>query len=137
MPSIADNSPNTVYECLERGLPFIASNVGGIPELISSKDRVRVLFEPTPAGIAAALIGFAPRFAAAAWAFLAGFLLLSLVGSALRWNQAILDVSPFTHLARLPGGTFTVTPVIWLVLIALVAAAAGITALRRRDMPVG
>jgi len=89
------------------------------------------------AGIAAVLIGFVPRFAAAAWAVLAGFLVLSLVGSALQWNQVVLDVSPFTHLARLPGGTFTVTPVIWLVLIAVVAGMAGVTALRRRDMPVG
>ena len=103
-----------------------------VPAALAQLPAVWVL-----AGIAAALIGFAPRFAAAAWAFLAGFLLLSLVGSALQWNQAVLDVSPFTHLARLPGGTFTVTPVIWLVLIAAVAAGAGVVALRRRDMPVG
>ena len=89
------------------------------------------------AGITAVLIGFVPRFAAAAWAVLAGFLVLSLVGSALQWNQVVLDVSPFTHLARLPGGTFTVAPVIWLSLVAAVGAVAGVTALRRRDMPVG
>ncbi len=88
------------------------------------------------AGIAAALIGFAPRFAAGAWAFLAGFLVLSLVGSALQWNEVVLDISPFTHLPRLPGGTFSVAPVIWLVLIAVVAGAAGLTGLRRRGMPV-
>ncbi len=55
MPSLEDNSPNTVYECLERGIPFIASRVGGIGELVASEDRVRVLFEPTPEGIAEAL----------------------------------------------------------------------------------
>jgi glycosyltransferase involved in cell wall biosynthesis len=55
MPSLGENSPNTVYECLEHGIPFIASNVGGIPELIAAEDRARVLFEPTPRGLAAAL----------------------------------------------------------------------------------
>jgi glycosyltransferase involved in cell wall biosynthesis len=55
MPSLWDNSPNTVYECLERRIPFIASNVGGIGELVAARERQRVLFEPTPAGIETAL----------------------------------------------------------------------------------
>jgi glycosyltransferase involved in cell wall biosynthesis len=55
MPSLEDNSPNTVYECLERGIPFIASRLGGTAELIAPDDRERVLFEPTPAGVEAAL----------------------------------------------------------------------------------
>jgi glycosyltransferase involved in cell wall biosynthesis len=55
MPSLADNSPNTVYECLERGIPFIASDKGGTPELIAPADHARVLFEPTPEGVQAAL----------------------------------------------------------------------------------
>ena len=50
MPSLEDNSPNTVYECLEAGIPFVASNVGGIAELVAPEDRQRVLFEPTPGG---------------------------------------------------------------------------------------
>jgi glycosyltransferase involved in cell wall biosynthesis len=55
MPSLEDNSPNTVYECLERSIPFMASNVGGIPELVAPEDRPRVLFEPTAEGVAAGL----------------------------------------------------------------------------------
>jgi glycosyltransferase involved in cell wall biosynthesis len=55
MPSFGDNSPNTVYECLERGIPFIAGDAGGIPELIAPADRSRVLFEPTADGTEAAL----------------------------------------------------------------------------------
>jgi hypothetical protein len=57
MPSLGDNSPNTVYECLERRIPFIASAVGGIPELIAPDDRGRVLFEPTSDGVADKLQG--------------------------------------------------------------------------------
>jgi glycosyltransferase involved in cell wall biosynthesis len=55
MPSLGDNSPNTVYECLELGIPFVASTVGGIPELVAAEDRERVLFPPTAEGVENAL----------------------------------------------------------------------------------
>lgn len=47
IPSQTDNSPYTVYECLERGVPLIASSTGGIPELFSAKDRECWLFSPS------------------------------------------------------------------------------------------
>jgi ABC-2 type transport system permease protein len=103
-----------------------------VPAALAQLPAVWVL-----AGLSAALVGFVPRFAAAAWGLLGAFLLLSLVGTALQWNEAVLGISPFQHLARLPGGTFSVAPVVWLVVIALVAGAGGLLALRRRDMPVG
>jgi glycosyltransferase involved in cell wall biosynthesis len=47
--SLADNSPFTVIECLINRLPFIASNVGGIPELVRDPAaRARLLFDPNP-----------------------------------------------------------------------------------------
>jgi glycosyltransferase involved in cell wall biosynthesis len=55
MPSLLDNSPNTVIECMEHGVPFVAARTGGIPELIAEPDRERVLFEPTTAALARAL----------------------------------------------------------------------------------
>jgi len=55
IPSFEENSPNVVYECLENAIPFIASDVAGIRELVAADDRARVLFEPTADGIAAAL----------------------------------------------------------------------------------
>jgi glycosyltransferase involved in cell wall biosynthesis len=51
MPSLLDNSPNVVYECLDHGIPFLAADVGGIPELIAAEDRERTLIEPTVVGI--------------------------------------------------------------------------------------
>ena len=55
MPSLAENSPNVVYECLEARIPFLASDRGGIGELVAAEDRARVLFEPTVEGISSAL----------------------------------------------------------------------------------
>lgn len=53
-----DNSPNTVLECLSYKIKFIASNVGGIPELVHPDDRPNVLFEPNPKDLARLLRGF-------------------------------------------------------------------------------
>lgn len=55
IPSYAENSPNTIYECLENGIPFLASSAAGIRELVAREDHERVLFEPTADGVATAL----------------------------------------------------------------------------------
>jgi glycosyltransferase involved in cell wall biosynthesis len=67
MPSLLDNAPNTVSECIEHGVPFLATETGGIPELVADADRARVLARPTTDDLAAALRraitsrpGFAP-----------------------------------------------------------------------------
>ena len=46
IPSLGDNSPHTVMECLCGRVPFLASRVGGIPELIASHDVDGVTFAP-------------------------------------------------------------------------------------------
>ncbi|HEV3093124.1 MAG TPA: glycosyltransferase [Solirubrobacteraceae bacterium] len=45
MPSLVDNSPNTVREAVALGIPFIASRSGGIPELIASADLASFTFD--------------------------------------------------------------------------------------------
>ncbi len=45
MASPVDNSPCTVYEALQFGIPFIAARTGGIPELIHADDQPRHLFD--------------------------------------------------------------------------------------------
>lgn len=55
MPSLVDNSPNVIYECVERGIPFLASSAGGGPELVAVEDRQRTFVRPTADEIAHAL----------------------------------------------------------------------------------
>src|SRR5262245_29497455 len=55
MPSFSETYGNTVRECLDYGIPFLASTAPAIEELVAPKDRLRVLFEPTARGIADAL----------------------------------------------------------------------------------
>lgn len=55
MPSRGETFSNAVYECLQHGIPFIASDAGAPRELVAPEDRGRVLFEPTAQGMATAL----------------------------------------------------------------------------------
>ena len=87
------------------------------------------------AGIAVAATGLAPRMAVpVSWTALGVIALLTLVGPTLRLPQWVMDISPFTHVPKLPGGSFTVSPLLWLAGIAVVLAVAGLAGLRRRDL---
>ena len=55
MPSVIENSTMTVYECLVHRIPFLASKVGGTPELVSADYREQVLVEPHPEALSHAL----------------------------------------------------------------------------------
>jgi ABC-2 type transport system permease protein len=46
-----------------------------------------------------------------------------------------LDISPFTHVPHLPGADPAPTPLITLTVVALALAVAGLTGLRRRNVP--
>ena len=52
IPSIADNSPLTVLECIYNEIPFIASNCGGIPEIINQDCHDYTLFNLDPRDLA-------------------------------------------------------------------------------------
>lgn len=54
--STGDNSPITITEFLNNGVPFIASTTGGLPELIHQEDWDRVLFPATANGLAKKLL---------------------------------------------------------------------------------
>ena len=58
IPSLLENSPYRVLECLVAGIAFVASRVGGIPELIAPDDVGKVCFEPN-AGALCAVLGAA------------------------------------------------------------------------------
>jgi O-antigen biosynthesis protein len=52
MPSLWDNLPYTVIECLQNGVDLLASDAGGVPELIASPEH---LFHPCERALEAAL----------------------------------------------------------------------------------
>ncbi|MER5518523.1 ABC transporter permease [Streptomyces sp. NPDC002763] len=85
-------------------------------------------------GLALLLYGVAPRLAPAAWAVAVAVLLIGWVGPALNAPRPVLDLSPFGHLPKLPGGGMEWGPVVTLLALATVLAAAGLLGLRRRDL---
>jgi ABC-2 type transport system permease protein len=88
------------------------------------------------AGLTAAVYGVLPRLAAAVgWIALAVCVLLGQVGALLRLGDAVLDVSPFTHVPHVPGGSVTATPLIALTLVAAALVTVGVAAFDRRDVP--
>jgi ABC-2 type transport system permease protein len=85
-------------------------------------------------GVAMLLYGLWPRFTGLAWAVLIGFLLLGEFGDLLDLPDWLVNLSPYTHLPALPGGSVQWLPLVVLTLVALALAAVGVAGLRRRDL---
>jgi len=85
-------------------------------------------------GAAVLLYGALPRMAPAAWGVAGVVLLIGWIGPALSLPDAVLDLSPFSHLPKLPGGAMSWPPVLILTAIGAGLVAAGLVGLRRRDL---
>ncbi|MFF8485457.1 ABC transporter permease [Streptomyces antibioticus] len=85
-------------------------------------------------GLTVLLYGAVPRLAPAAWGVAGAVLLIGWVGPALDAPQAVLDLSPFGHLPKLPGGAMEWPPVLVLTGVAVLLVAGGLAGLRRRDV---
>ncbi|GGX65676.1 ABC transporter permease [Streptomyces fructofermentans] len=91
----------------------------------------------TVGGVAVLLHGLSPRAAPGAWGVAGAVLLLGWIGPALGLPAAVLDLSPFGHLPKLPGGDMAWTPPLALTALAASLVALGLTALNRRDLATG
>ncbi len=85
-------------------------------------------------GIGTASFGLAPGQTVVSWVALVGFFLLGELGSLFKLDQWVMDLSPFAHIPRLPGGEITATPIVVLVLIAAALVVIGLVGLRRRNI---
>ncbi|MFC5908753.1 ABC transporter permease [Streptacidiphilus monticola] len=86
------------------------------------------------AGFGTALFGLLPRWTTAAWGVLGVALLIAYLGPVVDAGQWLLDLTPFTHVPRLPGGELRTAPLVWLVLLSAALLGAGLAGLRRRDV---
>ncbi len=85
-------------------------------------------------GVTVLLYGALPKAAPAAWGLVGICLALGWIGPALDLPQPVMDLSPFTHLPKLPGAELVWAPAALLTVLAAVLTAGGLAALRRRDM---
>ncbi|WP_236789947.1 ABC transporter permease [Amycolatopsis sp. GM8] len=86
------------------------------------------------AGLSMLLFGFLPKYMSVSWSVASLSLAIALYGPVLRLPQPVLDISPFTHVPKLPSAPLTATPILWLTGIALVTLVAGLAGFRRRDI---
>lgn len=84
-------------------------------------------------GIAVALFGLFPKWMGLTWGALGLFICLLLFGAVLNLPQWVLDLSPFAHIPKIPGGSFSVGPFTILIIIAMVLIAIGSVSFKRRD----
>ncbi|WP_149256761.1 hypothetical protein [Actinomadura sp. K4S16] len=60
-------------------------------------------------------------------------LFLGQFGALVGMSQRVLDLSPFTHIPKLPGGDASASPLVWLLTLTAALVVIGLAAFRRRD----
>jgi ABC-2 type transport system permease protein len=87
------------------------------------------------AAVAVAAFGLRPQWAGpAGWTALGVCGLITVFAPALNLSHYVLDISPFTHIPKLPGGVFTATPLLWVTAFVLAMTVAGLAGFRQRDI---
>ena len=84
--------------------------------------------------ITVVLFGLLPRFTPAAWGISTAFVAVYLLGSLSSSPQWLLDLEPFAHVPQVGTGTFSATPLWWLLGIDAALIALGVIAFRRRNV---
>lgn len=86
------------------------------------------------AALAVAVFGLVPRAIGLAWALLCYAIFIVYLGGLLDLPDWMFDLSPYTHVPRMPAADFTATPLVILTALAAVLIAAGLAGFRRRDL---
>jgi ABC-2 type transport system permease protein len=108
---------------------------GNLAELVLATATGRIRWALSYLSVAAALFGLLPwECTALAWGLMALVAFIAVLGPSLLWPAAIMDISPFTQVPKLPGGSVAAQPLVWLCGIAVALAAVGLLGLRRRDL---
>ncbi|MDQ0776246.1 ABC-2 type transport system permease protein [Streptomyces aurantiacus] len=115
----------------------LAAGYGRSPGAILGACLVQLPAIWSVGALAVLLYGVSPQVAPGAWAVAGAALLLGWIGPALDLPEPVMDLSPFGHLPKLPGGEMAWTPVLVLTAIATALVAAGMAAFRRRDLATG
>jgi ABC-2 type transport system permease protein len=85
-------------------------------------------------GLAVAVFGIVPRAIGLAWALLVYAIFIVYLGGLLDLPGWMLDISPYTHVPRMPVEDFTVRPLLILTVLASGLTVLGFVGFRRRDI---
>ncbi|WP_422770694.1 ABC transporter permease [Plantactinospora sp. WMMC1484] len=114
---------------------------GDVPDPVGRLTVAGLVQAPAALVVAAVVVlffGLLPQFAVAlSWSAFLLCVLLGQLGALLELPQAVLNVSPFTHLPAVPAADPTATPLVVLLLVAAALTGLGLVTFRRRDLAVG
>jgi ABC-2 type transport system permease protein len=86
-------------------------------------------------GLAAAVFAFAPRWASVVgWSAVGFAFVIGQLDSGLGLSQAVIDLSPFTHVPAVPASGINLLPMTLLALVAMVLHMAAFLGFERRDL---
>ncbi|MCA1319961.1 ABC transporter permease [Bacillus tianshenii] len=85
-------------------------------------------------GLAVSIYGYFPRKASFSWAMVGFAFFVVYLGGVLQLPEWVLNLSPFTHVPRVPAEDFVWTPILGLTATALVFILAGWYGYRSRDI---
>ncbi len=84
--------------------------------------------------LTAVLVGVVPRLSVVGWSIVAAMFVLSFFGPLLKLPRAVLDLSAFTHVPRLPGGSVDAVPLVVLCVLTVALLVVAMVAFRRRSV---
>lgn len=85
-------------------------------------------------GFAYLLYGFAPRLMSLSWVVFGASAVLALFGQLLKLDDAVLDLSLFTHIGQYPAQDLSPEALVWFIVVTVVLIGAGMLGFRRRDL---
>ncbi|MUL45950.1 ABC transporter permease [Mycobacterium sp. CBMA293] len=111
-----------------------AGDIGGKLPMVLGAAAVQLPAVWLLVAVTTVLFGALPRFTAVAWGVLVGFIAVYLLGSLANSPHWVLDLDPFSHIPRVGSGSFTATPLVWLLILDATLIILGALAFRRRDL---
>jgi hypothetical protein len=100
MPSLADNSPCVVYECMQQHIPFVATSGSGADELVHTDCWPSVMSEPNALALCERLTEVLEKGAATAWP---RFNAAENLSSWKAWGQLLADPATRAQLFAKPA----------------------------------
>ncbi|AWN28108.1 ABC transporter permease [Streptomyces sp. NEAU-S7GS2] len=102
------------------------------PVLAAALSQVPAVWTLT--GLAVLVFGLFPKAAPAVWALVGGCLAIGWLGPSLKFPPWAMNLSPYSHLPKLPGADATAAPFVWLLALSALFALLGLVGVRRRDI---
>ena len=84
-------------------------------------------------GISVALFGLFPKWTGLSWGVLGACVLLLFINAIFNLPQWVMNISPFIDIPKIPGGSFSIGPVIILTVIGGLLTWIGLIGLKHRD----